>query len=57
MYTVMEAHTLASRATMVSPVKKRVHHFCLFVLIFFKQNFTDAQADCVAVATIPKFRM
>ena len=57
MCTAMEALTLASRAKMVSPVKRSVHHFCLFVWTFFRQNFTDARGDCVAIATTRKFRM
>ena len=57
MCTAMEALTLASKAKMVSPVRRSVHHFCLFVWTFFRQNFTDAQGDCVAIATTPKFRM
>ena len=57
MCTATEALTLTSRAKMVSPVKRSIQHFCLFVWTFFGQNFTDAQGDCVAIATTPKFRM
>ena len=52
----MEALTLASKAKMVSPVKRSIHCFCLFVWTFFRQNFTEAQGNCVAIATTPEFR-
>ena len=54
--TQLTHYKLASKAKIVSPIKISVQHFCLFVWIFFKQNFMDTQGDWVAIATTPKFK-